>query len=469
MTVSRREFVSFATSQFPNLNQLNNPLTVKRNRKPNIVILLCDDLGYGDAGYCGHQLIRTPHIDRLAGEGVRLEQCYAAPTCTPSRAALLTGRYPLRSGLTRVLIPREHFGIPDAEITLAETLREAGYRTSCIGKWHLGDAPRYRPNRHGFDYFYGILYSHDMTLPVFRWPPVKLFRNEVPVESPIVQKTMTQRFTTEAIRFIRDNKDAPFFLYMAYTMPHLPWIASEQFLHKSAYGLYGDVVEEIDWSVGQIMNQLRALGLDEDTFILFTSDNGPEHATAQPGGSTRGLRGAKGTCWEGGVRVPCVVRWKGRLPASAPEGICSLMDFYPTICNAVGLPLAKDLTLDGLNLLPFLAGFVPCPRTAFAYYHQGLLYALRSEDWKVHFLKVPVSSMPGTRFRNPVACKPPELYNLASDRAETENVAREHPDVVERLTALAAEYRASIAAGRPTPSRLRSLLPGKRLRKGSKQ
>ncbi|MGH9632811.1 MAG: sulfatase family protein, partial [Bryobacteraceae bacterium] len=307
------------------------PKEERRERPPNFVILLCDDLGYGDLGCYGNKSIRTPNIDRMASEGTRLTEFYAAPTCTPSRASLLTGRYPLRSGLTRVLGPREHFGIPDSEITLAEALKQRGYRTACIGKWHLGDRPPYRPNRHGFEHFYGLLYSNDMMLPIVEWPPIKLFNDRTVIESPVEQSSLTQRFTGEAIRFIDANKDNPFFLYLPYTMPHLPWSASANFVGKSAHGLYGDMVEEIDWSAGEVLKALARNGVDKDTVVVFLSDNGPELITPAPGGSAGPFRGGKGSTWEGGVRVPCIIRWPGTVPNGVErDGICSTMDLFAT-------------------------------------------------------------------------------------------------------------------------------------------
>ncbi len=213
-----------------------------QSQSPNFVILLADDLGYGDLGCYGNTNIRTPHLDRMATEGARLTEFYAAPTCTPSRAALLTGRYPLRSGMIRVLIPREHFGLPTSEITLAQALKQRGYRTACIGKWHLGDLPPFRPNRHGFEYFYGLLYSNDMAAPLLRWPPLRLYRNDRVIESPVRQATLTQRYTEEAIHFIERSRSAPFFLYVAYAMPHVPLAASQDFRGRSSYGIYGDAV-----------------------------------------------------------------------------------------------------------------------------------------------------------------------------------------------------------------------------------
>jgi arylsulfatase A-like enzyme len=461
MAVSRRSFGAllgaFLSSSRKVWPQTPDP-QVRTGRPPNFVILLCDDLGYGDLGCYGHRTIRTPNIDRMALEGTRLTEFYATPTCTPSRAALLTGRYPVRSGLTRVLIPREQFGMPDSEITLPEALGERGYRTSCIGKWHLGDRRRHLPTRHGFERFYGLLYSNDMTLPVVHWPPIKLFRDEKPVESPVKQSMLTQRFTSEALRFFEASKDEPFLLYLAYTMPHLPWSASEQFAGKSNYGRYGDAVEEIDASVGELLKGLKRLGLDENTLVVFCSDNGPELVTPGPGGSTGGLRGGKGSTWEGGVRVPCVVRWPGRVPAGRVErGISSLMDLFTTCVGLAGAQLPHDHVLDGLDLAPFLEGKSASPRSYICHYRGRQLFAIRLGEWKLHFRKV-VQGRRG-RIKDTVPCEPLELYNLEADPEEARQVAGGHSDIVARLTDLAGEHQKYVAAGRPAPPPWRSLLP----------
>ncbi|MEX2260306.1 MAG: sulfatase [Bryobacteraceae bacterium] len=432
-----------------------------RKRPPNIVILLCDDLGYGDVGCYGNQVIRTPRIDGMAAEGVRLTEFYATPTCTPTRASLLTGRYPLRSGLTRVLIPREHFGIPDSEITLGDALKQRGYRTACIGKWHLGDRPPYRPNRHGFDSFYGLLYSNDMTLPLVNWPPIKLFRNEEIVESPAVQSTLTQRFTGEAVRFIEANKDNPFFLYVPYTTPHLPWSASADFAGKSRYGAYGDAVEEVDWSVGKILKTLNRQGLEEDTVVVFLSDNGPELITPKPGGSAGGLRGGKGSTWEGGVRVPCIVRWPNRLPAGeARPGISCTMDLFATFAELAGVQLPPDHVVDGRNLLSFLEGKSSSPRSAHCFHRGRKIFGVRSAEWKLHFFKTEMGML--GRWKDPIACKPPELYNLEKDPGETRDLSGDYPEVVAQLTRLARDFEASIVPGTLPQSHWRSLLPNTR-------
>ena len=430
----------------------------KSARSPNWIILFCDDLGYGDPVCFGGSRFRTPNIDRLAGEGARLTEFYAAPTCTPARASLLTGRYPLRSGLTRVLIPREHFGLPESEVTMATALKQRGYRTACIGKWHLGDLPPYRPNRHGFDEFYGLLYSNDMTLPVVHWPAMRLYQNDEVIESPVKQRTLTERFTQRAVQFIESNAHCPFLLYLPYTAPHLPCAAAPSFAGKSGYGCYGDVVEELDSSVGKILSVVRARGLEQDTIVMFSSDNGPEVATRGPGGSTGGLRGGKRSTWEGGVRTPCIVRLPGRIPAgSVRTGITSLLDVFTTVLNSTGTPVPEDRAIDGLDLSAFLEGRSPSPRETFAYYRGKTIFAVRSRQWKIHFWKM--TPGPRGRYTRVARCKPVELYDLESDPAESRNVAADHPSVVADLQRLRERFVESVVPGKPAPPRWRSLLP----------
>ena len=427
---------------------------------PNFVLLLADDLGYGDLSCYGSGDIQTPNLDRMAKEGAQLDEFYAFPTCTPSRAALLTGRYPLRSGLTRVLAPREHFGLSDTEITLGQALEKRGYATACIGKWHLGDMPRYTPNRHGFQYFYGLHYSNDMTLPVVDWPPVRLFRNEKVIESPAHQSTLTKRYTEEAIGFIDRNKNRPFFLYLPYTMPHIPLAASTDFRGKSAYGLYGDAVDEIDWSVGQILTSLKTLGIDQNTITVFTSDNGPAIRTelVARAGSAGAFRGGKGTTWEGGTRVPCIVRWPGHVPSGLKlNGIASLMDIFPTFIELANGALPSDRVIDGKSLVPFLEGKAPSPEREFFYYSGRRLFAVRDAEWKLHFIER--KRGPKGHLSTPVYCHPPQLYNLLKDPEERQELASEHPEIVERLSRIALDFQATMMPGKLPPPFWKTFLP----------
>jgi arylsulfatase A len=427
-------------------------------RPPNFVIFYADDLGYGDLGCYGNRVIRTPNIDRLAEEGTKFTEFYATPTCSPSRAALLTGRYPIRTGVTRVLIPKEQFGLPDSEITIAAALGRVGYRTACIGKWHLGDRPRYRPDRHGFDNFYGILYSHDMRLPVVHLPTLRLFRGARPAESAVPLNRMTAKLTEGARRFIESSGENPFFLYMPYHLPHVPWKPAPEFKAKSSYGPYGDVVEEMDSSVGEIMRTLRERGLDENTLVMFISDNGPELNTQVPGGNAGPLRGGKATAWEGGVRVPCLARWPGRIPAGKTRaGIGSVMDLFPTLVGLAGGEAPEDREIDGLDLTAFLEGKSDSPRQELLHYRGGRLFAVRSGSWKLHFIKREQAK--GGGLKSSKRANPPELYNLVHDPGERTNLAAAHPEVVARLTKVARRMQESIVPGKLPPPRWRSVLP----------
>ena len=438
---------------------------VAQGRGPNFVVILTDDLGYGDLGVYGHPSIQTPQIDRMAAEGVRLTEFYsAAPACTPARAALLTGRYPIRSGLVRVLVPKEKWGIPASEITLAEALKEQGYATACIGKWHLGGRRPFRPLRNGFDYFYGLLHSNDMSfLPALNWPRIDLLRNDKVIESPAKVKTLTRRYTEEAIRYIEQHRDQPFFLYLAHTMPHEPVRPSDEFRGKSAYGPYGDVVEEIDWSTGEILRTLRRLGLDENTLVVFTSDNGPSLVGARNGkksaGSAGTLRGGKATTWEGGMRVPLIARWPGQIPSGAVrDGVATTMDLFTTFLTLAGGQIPSDREIDGKDIAPLLRGTGESPHKTLYYYFRSRLFAVREKQWKLHLFKRDLS--PKGKPQPPVRCSEPELYDLSSDPSETEDLAGKHPELVARLAERAQAFHAGIDPVMKLPRPTRSFLSG---------
>jgi arylsulfatase A-like enzyme len=448
---------SAAKGMFGGMSENRDP-----KRPPNFVIFLADDLGYGDLGCYGNKSFATPRLDRMATEGARLTDFYAMPTCTPARASLLTGRYPVRSGLVRVLIPREHFGVPKTEILLGDVLKHAGYHTACIGKWHLGDLPQFRPNLHGFDYYYGLLYSNDMTV-AFGLPALRLYRNGEVIESPVKQSTLTQRYTNEAVRFIRENRERPFLLYLPYTMPHMPLSASEAFQGKSKYGVYGDAVEEIDWSVGQVLDCLKENRLDQNTLAFFTSDNGP--ALVPQGGSAGGLRGGKSTSWEGGVRVPCIARWPGQVPAGVERrGISSLMDLFATCVDLSGAQLPDDRPIDGQSLAPFLRDNSVLPHSDYFYYFGIHLCAVRSGAWKLHLMKREYGKhrKPGPLH----TCDPLELYDLENDVGERNNVALKNPAIVETLRGIAREFQDAVRVGKLPKSHWRSLTPRIRKTKG---
>lgn len=438
--------------------------------KPNFIVILLDDLGRGDIGAYGNAVIRTPHLDRIAAEGVRLTEFYSpSPTCSPARAALLTGRHPLRTGVTRVFVPKEKWGFPAAEITLAEHLRSAGYATACIGKWHLGGRKAFRPGLHGFDRFYGVLYSNDMTvLPLLKWPRFELLDENTPIESPAAPENLTRRYTEEAIRFLRANGKRPFFLYLAHTMPHIPLAASAEFAGKSRYGLYGDVVEELDAGIGRVLEAAAALGIDDETFVFVTSDNGPWPGDAKTrGGSTGGLRGSKGTSWEGGLRAPFLARAPGRLPAGETRGgIATLMDLFPTISAAAGLPLPEGTAYDGRNILGLLEGRAASPHEQVFFSDTRRLHAMRWGVWKLKLYEREVDRKGRARRARKNAA--PELYNLADDPGEQRNAARERPEIAARMLAAARKFEDGIEPTMKLPPRGRSVIGGL-LTQGPKQ
>ncbi|MHC4947415.1 MAG: sulfatase family protein [Planctomycetota bacterium] len=439
---------------------------------PNIVIVFADDLGYGDVGVYGAEGFATPHLDRLAAEGMRFTDFYVAqPVCSASRAALLTGCYPNRIGIAGALGPGSRIGLADGETTLAELCRSRGYATAVFGKWHLGHLPPFLPTRHGFDEFHGIPYSNDMwpLHPDFAhlppaaadrkrgYPPLPLLEQER-VAVAEVTRAHQRRFTSDladrAVDFIARHRDRPFLLYVAHPMPHVPLHASDRFEGTTEAGLYGDVIAEIDWSVGRILDALRAHGLDERTLVLFTSDNGPWLSYGDHAGSSGPLREGKGTTFEGGVRVPCLARWPGTIPAGA---VCReplmTIDVLPTVAALIGAGLPPR-RLDGRDASALLRGEpgARSPQAAyFFYYHRNHLEAVRSGRWKLH-LPHGYRSMAG---RAPGAGGTPgrydhdrrtglELYDLHADVGETTDVAAAHPEVVARLLELVETMRADL-------------------------
>jgi arylsulfatase A len=423
---------------------------------PNVIVVYADDLGWGDLACQGHPTIRTPQLDRMAAEGLRFTQFYsAAPVCTPSRAALLTGRYAVRSGMAsgrrRVLFPDSAGGLPPGEITIAKLLRANGYATGCVGKWHLGHRAEFLPMNHGFDVWFGLPYSNDMDgIPGranSRKPEegawnVPLMRNAEVVERPAVQTTLTKRYTEEAVAFVKANRERPFFLYLAHSMPHVPLFASGAFSGKSPRGLYGDVVEELDWSVGQVLEAVRREGLEKRTLVVFSSDNGPWLTFHEQGGSAGPLREGKGSTWEGGQRVPGIFWWPGRIPAGRVTGeLACTMDLFTTAARLAGAALPADRPVDGLDLSPVLFGTGPGPRRSFAYYRDTSVYAFRQGPWKAHFTTRSAYGKDA-----PVVHDPPALYQLDVDPGEQWDVSGQHPDVIASIRKALAEHEATFTS-----------------------
>jgi arylsulfatase A len=401
----------------------------KASGKPNIIFILTDDLGYTDLSCYGAPQIKTPYLDRMATEGMRFTDFYAAaPVCTPTRAALMTGCYPKRVGLHKgVLKPRSESGLHPDEVTIAELLRGQGYATACVGKWHLGESLQTLPTSQGFDSYFGMAGPNHGASDLYRGTKVIEEKGKIEISE------LTQRYTTEAIEFIKKSKDKPFFLYLAHGAPHIPLYASKDFRGKSAGGLYGDMIEEVDWSVGQVLQLLKDLKLDEKTLVIFTSDNGQNGIAARP------LHGGKGSTWEGGLRVPCIVRWPEKVPAGT---VCREMaitfDWMPTLATLAGAEPPADRKIDGKDIWPIVCGGAKSPHDHFVYYgREGFASAIRCGKWKLHVIP-PVEKWAGKLPPEALLDKkpteaPPWLYDLEVDISETQNVAMAHPDVVKRL------------------------------------
>jgi arylsulfatase A-like enzyme len=394
-------------------------------RPPNFIVIFVDDLGYGDLGCYGSPDIRTPQLDRMAAEGMRFTDFYvAAAVCSPSRAALLTGRYPIRTGINRVLFPVDKTGLPGEEVTVAELLKTRGYATACVGKWHLGHLPEFLPTRQGFDSYFGIPYSNDMDK---NQPP--LMRNEEIIEHPADQATLTRRYTEEAVGFIEAHQDTPFFLYLPHTFPHVPLFASESFRGKSPRGPYGDVVEELDWSTGQILDTVRRLGIAEQTLVLFTSDNGPWLIKGAEGGSAGPLRQGKSTTFEGGMRVPCIAWWPGTIaPGREERAPAMAIDLLPTLADLAGIALPEGRTIDGRSLAGVLRGTGTRGEERFYYFSGRELQAVREGDWKLK------RAFNGRIYAEPLQHEA-LLVNLREDVGESNNLAGQYPERVQSLEA----------------------------------
>lgn len=455
-----------------------------RPQKPNFVVIFADDLGYGDLGCYGNPWSETPRIDEMARQGMRFTDFYAQPLCGPSRAALLTGCYPVRNSLMFNHIPNAVTGIHPAEVTLGEHLRSGGYATSIVGKWHLGDAPPFRPIRHGFDEWFGLPYSNDMwpfhpkiertpnedprltairaraettgyegrgqTYPTDWFPPLPLMDGDRVVETNPDQRALTNRYTDRAVKFIRDNRRRPFFLYLAHAMPHVPLHVSQAREGRSKRGLYGDVLAELDASTGRILDTLRELSLDDNTVVVFLSDNGPWLPYGMDAGSAGSLRSGKGTAYEGGIRVPAIFRAPGRIPANTTcREFASTIDIFATLSEFAGLPLPAGRQLDSVSMAGSLTGRSQKPTRDIFYIYDGsvgyrpetgrpvptrILRAVRSGRWKLH-----VDELPGGGY------KPSALYDLYTDLAESRDALAANPQVAQDLLGRALAFDADVA------------------------
>lgn len=423
-------------------------LTLAADRQPNFVVIFADDLGYADIGPFGAKEIETPHLDRMAQEGMKLTDFYVSQAvCSASRAALLTGCYSNRVGVFGAFGPKSKVGIHPQEWTIAEVLKQKQYATAIYGKWHLGDAPQFLPTRNGFDDYFGLPYSNDMW-PFHptggkSYPDLPLISGDKVVNPKVTaddQALLTRQYTEHAVNFIEQHKDAPFFVYVPHSMPHVPIYASDAFKGKSKAGLYGDVISEIDWSVGTILQTLKRLNLDEHTLVIFTSDNGPWLSYGNHAGSAGPLREGKGTAWEGGQRVPCLARWPGKIPASSvTHEVAATIDVLPTIAEIAGAQLPPN-KLDGRSIWPLLQARpnAKSPHESYYFYWGRELHAVRSGQWKLHFPH-PYRSLVREGGRDgkpgPYVEKQTELalFDLVSDIGEQTNVADAHPDVVAKL------------------------------------
>ena len=410
-------------------------------KKPNVIIFFTDDQGYADLGCYGAKGFETPNFDKLAENGIRFTDFYVPATvCTPSRAGLLTGRYPKRASLHEAVIyPFSENGLSQKEFTMAEMFKTVGYSTACIGKWHLGHKKEFMPNNHGFDYYFGVPYSNDMDGYFykhnnFQSPPLPVYRNQEIIDEGPPQQYLTKLFTEEAINFIQKEKGNPFFLYLPHCMPHTPLHVSENFKGKSKLGIYGDVIMELDWSMGEIINVLKQEGVYENTLIVFTSDNGPQIGSANP------LRGKKATTWEGGQRVPAIISWPNVIPVNSTcSEVITSMDLFPTLQQIVKAEAPEGLEFDGRDISELLANpeLKTVPEQPFFYYSRnGNCEAVRSGKWKLHIGK--------SRGWNSEETFPVSLYNLETDISEKNNLAEDYPEMVDKLKLLILEFDKSL-------------------------
>ncbi|MEC9081841.1 MAG: sulfatase [Verrucomicrobiota bacterium] len=446
--------------------------TAGAKRAPNFVLIFMDDQGYQDVGVFGSKTIRTPHLDNLAKEGMKFTDFYSlAPVCSPSRAGLMTGCYPPRVGITGVLFPRHTIGLNPEETTVAEILKTKSYATAAVGKWHIGHLPKFLPTNHGFDSYFGIPYSNDMDgvkgknrnldrawieRDVTPWN-VPLLRDTKEIERPVDQNTLTTRYTEEAQKFIYANEDKPFFLYIPHTMPHIPLFVSDKFYTKDPKQAYIRTIEQLDHSIGQILKTLKETGVDSNTLVVFTSDNGPWHLKLRHhGGSALPLRGAKFSTWEGGMRVPTIMRWPGKIPAGSVCGeLAAACDILPTFARLAKAKLPKR-KIDGKNIWRLMSGKegAKSPHKAFYFYKGKGLRAVRSGHWKLH-----ISS--NNRKEQQSSKKPAlTLYNLSKDISETTDVAAENEPIVKRLYNQAQKFDKALKADARPPGEVKTETKG---------
>ena len=443
---------------------------IEQNLKPNFIIVFVDDMGYGDLGSYGHPTINTPNLDKMAYEGQKWTQFYSASSvCTPSRAALLTGRLPIRNGMigkrNRVLFPNSKYGLPNSEITIAEKLKESGYKTAAIGKWHLGHKKEYLPLQHGFDYYYGIPYSNDMDkmngetcCPGSKyWQKyenknpgstkfynVPLIENNDIIERPVDQTTITKRFSDKAVEFIKNNKEDNFFIYLAHNLPHIPLYASDDFLGKSKRGLYGDVIEEIDHGMGLIMEELKKNHLDKNTIVVFTSDNGPWLPFETHSGSAGLLREGKGTTWEGGQRIPGIF-WGAGIKPGVINDLGSTMDIFPTLLEMSNTNMVDDRIIDGVSIKNTLLKHEPSKRETIFYYRSREIYAVRYGEYKAHLMTQGAYNYPKGSDEK-IILDIPLLYNLNIDPSEKYNIADENPGILLEIEKIIEKHKKNLKA-----------------------
>jgi arylsulfatase A len=455
----RREFLvkSFSGGLLcacADLMRCSSVLDVSRE-KTNIILICTDDQGYGDVGIYGSERVKTPFLDRMASEGLYFRDfCVAASVCTPSRAALLTGRYPIRSGLYKFLLPGSDEGLNPDEITIARILKDNGYSTACIGKWHLGDKKQFLPLNHGFDCYFGLPYSNDMipenSTEDFEFPELPLIEGNEIVELGPDQSQLTKRYTSYAIDFISEHKDRPFFIYLSHSMPHVPLYVSQEFEGKSGKGLYSDVILELDFSVGRILRYLKEQSLEKQTLVIFISDNGPWLVYGDHAGTAGGLRNGKATSFEGGFRVPCIMWWPGRIKAgSVSDQFITSLDIFPTLAALAGADIPENRVIDGKDIsLLFDEPNSASPREVLYYYQGKELQAIRKGKWKMHlphkYYQVKEPGHSGRHGKYEISNIKLSLFDLSQDIAETKDIAKQNPYVVAELLVMAENARADM-------------------------